>query len=59
MDGCPQVLKQEVALAAAFAKRRLSPDRGEAESQDQSRSKAVCGDSGDEDVEAGPPPREP
>lgn len=43
MDGCPQVLKQEAALAA-FAKRRITPDRGEAESQDQSRSKAVCGE---------------
>lgn len=43
MDGCPQLLKQEAALAA-LAKRRITPDRGEAESQDQSRSKAVCGE---------------
>ena len=43
MDGCPQVLKQEAALAA-FAKRHINPDRGEAESQDLSGSKAVCGD---------------
>lgn len=42
MDGCPQVLKQGAAFAA-FAKRRINPDRGEAESQDQSRSNAVCG----------------
>lgn len=43
MDGCLQVQKQETALAA-LAKRHVNPERGYADSQDQSQSKTVCGE---------------